>query len=67
MEPSDEFYDAKVRILGEYVMHHIRQEEQRDGIFAQAKRGGEDLEDTGRRLAARKEELMSRFAGRYGD
>ncbi len=59
MKPTDEFYDAKVRVLGEYIKHHVREEEQPGGIFAQAKRGPEDLDALGERLATRKEELMA--------
>jgi len=59
MEPGDEFYDAKVKVLGEYVKHHVKEEEQPGGIFAQAKKGDEDLDAMGERLKARKEELMA--------
>jgi hypothetical protein len=59
MRPGDEFYDAKVKVLGEYIKHHVREEEQPGGIFAQAKRGDEDLDAMGERLAVRKEELMA--------
>ncbi len=64
MQPSDEFYDAKVKVLGEYVKHHIKEEEGRGGIFAQAKRGDEDLDDMGERIKARKDELMARMGGK---
>ncbi|HWF00577.1 MAG TPA: hemerythrin domain-containing protein, partial [Caulobacteraceae bacterium] len=50
MQPDEELYDAKVHVLGEYIRHHVKEEEQPGGIFAQAKRGGEDLEEMGRRL-----------------
>jgi hypothetical protein len=59
MKPSDNLYDAKVKVLGEYIKHHVKEEEQPGGIFAQAKRGDQDLEEMGERLAARKKELMA--------
>jgi hypothetical protein len=62
MKPGDEFYDAKVKVLGEYIKHHVKEEEQPGGIFAQAKRGDEDLEAMGKRLKVRKEELMTEMA-----
>ena len=62
MKPSDEFYDAKVKVLGEYIKHHVKEEEQPGGIFAQAKKGDEDLEAMGARLKARKDELMKELA-----
>ncbi len=62
MKPSDDFYDAKVKVLGEYIKHHVKEEEQPGGIFAQAKKGDQDLEAMGERMAARKEELMAELA-----
>ena len=61
MQPSDEYYDAKVKVLGEYIKHHVKEEEQPGGLFAQAKRGDEDLDEMGRRLQARKDELMGQL------
>ena len=62
MKPGDEYYDAKVKVLGEYIKHHVKEEEQPGGIFAQAKKGDEDLDAMGERLKARKEELTSKLA-----
>ena len=57
-EPSDEFFDAKVKVLAEMVKHHVREEERRsEGLFAMAKQAGLDLEELGHRLMERKEEL----------
>jgi hypothetical protein len=63
MKPGDEFYDAKVKVLGEYIKHHVKEEEQPGGIFAQAKKGDEDLDAMGERLKARKDELMAQMGG----
>ncbi len=63
MQPGDELYDAKVKVLGEYIKHHVKEEEQPGGIFAQAKRGDEDLDAMGEQLRARKAELMAELAG----
>jgi hemerythrin superfamily protein len=50
MTPDEEFYDAKVKVLGEYIKHHVKEEEQPGGMFAQAKKGDEDLDAMGERL-----------------
>ena len=59
MKPAEEFYDAKVKVLGEYIKHHVKEEEQPGGVFSQAKKGDDDLEAMGRQLKARMEELMA--------
>lgn len=62
MKPSDDYYDAKVKVLGEYIKHHVKEEEQPGGMFSQAKKGDEDLDAMGERLQARKEDLMVQIA-----
>jgi hemerythrin superfamily protein len=59
--PDEPFFDAKVKVLSEMIKHHVKEEEQRDGMFAQAKRAGLDLDELGRRLAARKKELKAAY------
>jgi hemerythrin superfamily protein len=60
--PSDEFYDAKVKVLGEQIEHHVKEEEQRvEGIFAQARKAGVDMDALGEELAARKAELIATY------
>jgi hypothetical protein len=63
MKPSDEFYDAKVKVLSEYIKHHVKEEEQPGGVFAQAKKGDQDLDSMGNELKARKEALMKKLGG----
>jgi hemerythrin superfamily protein len=56
--PGDDHWDARVKVLSEMIEHHVREEEQRDGIFAKARKAGLDLQDLGAQLKARKAELM---------
>ena len=60
--PSDEFYDAKVKVLSEEIQHHVKEEEKpKEGLFAQAREADVDLTELGERLAGRKEELKAQF------
>ncbi|MEY4880241.1 MAG: hypothetical protein RJB62_1710 [Pseudomonadota bacterium] len=60
--PDDDFYDAKVKVLSEMIKHHVKEEEKRaEGMFAQARDAGVDMEDLGRRMSARKKELKAEF------
>ncbi|HEX8414556.1 MAG TPA: hemerythrin domain-containing protein [Sphingomicrobium sp.] len=61
--PDDEYYEAKVKVLQEQIEHHVKEEEQRlEGMFAQAKRAGLDMDVLGEQLAARKQALLTEFA-----
>jgi hypothetical protein len=59
--PGEPYYDAKVKVLSEEIKHHVKEEEKRDGVFAQAREKDLDLKALGERIAARKEELMTGF------
>ena len=60
--PDDDFYDAKVKVLKEEIEHHVEEEERRmDGLFAQARKAGLDMDALGEELAARKLELTEQF------
>lgn len=58
---NDKFYDAKVKVLGEDIKHHVKEEEQSRGMFAQAKQSGVDLHHLADQIAERKAELIKRF------
>jgi hemerythrin superfamily protein len=57
--PSDEFYDAKVKVLQEEIEHHVEEEEQpKKGLFAQAREADLDLKAIGDQLLRRKAQLQ---------
>ena len=59
---SDEFFDAKVKVLQEQIEHHVEEEEKRmEGMFSQARKAGLDMDALGEQLAARKAELIETF------
>jgi hemerythrin superfamily protein len=60
MSSDDDFFDAKVTVLSEMIKHHVKEEEQPGGMFAEAKKSKMDLQQLGAQLAARKQELQSR-------
>lgn len=55
--PFGEMYDAKVRVMGEFVKHHVKEEEKE--MFPKARDAKLDMRELGARIAARKEELMA--------
>jgi hemerythrin superfamily protein len=54
--PDDPQYFATFTVLGEYVMHHVKEEE--GEMFPQAKKAELDLDALGEQMKARKEELV---------
>jgi hemerythrin superfamily protein len=61
MQEADEMFDAKVKVLGEYIDHHVKEE--RGEIFPKARSARKlDLVAMRDEIAARKEELMGEMA-----
>lgn len=55
MEPDDDLYDAKVKVLSEQIEHHVEEEE--GEMFPKVKKSRLDLTQLGAEMAARKEDL----------
>ncbi len=62
--PGDDHYDARVKVLSEMIKHHVKEEEQRGGMFAKAKESDLDLKELGVQLYERKRELMKQMKAR---
>jgi hemerythrin superfamily protein len=60
MRPSDDYFDARVTVLSEMIKHHVKEEEQPGGMFAEAKKSNMDLKKLGEQLLAHKRELQAR-------
>lgn len=57
VQPDGEMFDAKVKVLSEYVKHHVKEEQ--NEMFPKARASDLDMVDLGAQIAARKEELMA--------
>ncbi len=57
VEPDGEMYDAKVKVLSEYVKHHVKEEQ--NEMFKKARSTSLDMKALGAELAARKADLLA--------
>jgi len=56
---SDDYFDAKVKVLQEQIEHHVQEEERpAEGMFAQCRKTEIDLVELRDRMLARKQELI---------
>ena len=57
LEPGDDHYDARVTVLGEYVDHHVKEEE--GEMFPKARKADVNTAELGEEIAERKQELKA--------
>lgn len=56
-DPDDELWDAKVTVLGEYVKHHVKEEQ--NELFPMVRQAKDlELRELAERMMTRKQELM---------
>jgi hemerythrin-like domain-containing protein len=56
-EPDGEMFDAKIKVMSEYVKHHVKEEQTE--MFPRAKKTRLDMTELGGRMAERKAQLMA--------
>ncbi len=57
MTSDQPLFDAKVKVLGEYIDHHVKEEETE--FFPKLRKTSLDLDTMGGQMAARKKQLMA--------
>ena len=57
VKPDGDMFDAKIKVLSEYVKHHVKEEHEE--MFPKARAAKLDMVELGAQLAARKAELLA--------
>ena len=57
VEPGGDMYDARVKVMGEFVKHHVKEEQ--NEMFPKARKTKLDMIALGAQMAARKAELLA--------
>ncbi len=57
VEPDGEMFDAKVKVLSEYVKHHVKEEQ--NEMFPQVRATDIDMQKLGAQMHTRKAELLA--------
>jgi len=56
-EPDGEMFDAKIKVMQEYVKHHVKEEQ--NEMFPKAKATDLDMMELGSKMSQRKQELIA--------
>jgi hemerythrin superfamily protein len=57
VEPDGEMFDAKIKVMSEFVKHHVKEEQEE--MFPKAQKTALDMDELGIQLAQRKEQLLT--------
>jgi hemerythrin superfamily protein len=61
-EVSEPLYDARVKVLGEYIRHHVKEEE--NELFPACRKSEMHMAEIGSRLQKRKTQLLRKLNGK---
>lgn len=62
MSPGDDLFDAKVTVLGEFIKHHVKEEQ--NEMFPKVRKSDVDVAELGEQMRVRKEEIAGGIFGK---